>query len=87
MALAAIYRDKPPWLCLNWKKEGHLTTYCIKMGGGMAGKTIEKAHTTQHNARRSRNNRGSNSQQMPSVSTNVVATTGVPPNGMVTING
>jgi hypothetical protein len=53
----------------------------------MAGKTIEEAHTAQHNARRSRNNRGSNSQQMPSASTNMVTTTGVPPNGMITING
>jgi hypothetical protein len=64
-ALAAVRRDKPPQLCLNCKKEGHLATYCIKSGGGMAGKTIEEACTTQCNARRSRNNGGTSSQQTP----------------------
>jgi len=42
-AFAAIRRDKPPRLCSNCKKEGHLAAYCIKAGGGMAGKTIDEA--------------------------------------------
>ena len=50
-ALAAACRDKPPRLCLNCKKEGHLATYCIQLEGGMAGKTLEEACTAQCNAR------------------------------------
>jgi hypothetical protein len=49
-ALAAVCRDKPPWLCSNCKKEGHLATYCIKTGGSMASKTLDEAHTAQCNA-------------------------------------
>jgi hypothetical protein len=64
-ALAAVRRDKPPRLCSNCKKEGHLATYCIKSGSGMAGKTIEEARTAQCNARRSGNNGGTSSQQTP----------------------
>ena len=46
-ALAAVRRDKPPRLCSNCKKEGHLVSYCIKQGGGMAGKTLDEARAAQ----------------------------------------
>ena len=42
-ALATIRGNKPPRLCSNCKKEGHLAAYCIKSGGGMAGKTLDEA--------------------------------------------
>ncbi len=44
-ALATICRDKLLRICSNCNKEGHLTAYCIKAGGGMAGKTLDEAHT------------------------------------------
>src|SRR6266851_7247301 len=75
-ALAAIQRDKPLRICSNCNKEGHLTTYCIKPGGSMARKTLEEAHTAQHNARRSGCNGNTNSQQTSTVSVNMVTTTG-----------
>jgi hypothetical protein len=87
MALAAVHKDKPPRLCSNCKKEGHLTAFCIKTSGGMAGKTIEEAWTTQRNARRSGQNGGGNSQQALTATVNVATTAGGPADGTVTING
>jgi hypothetical protein len=86
-ALAAVRQDKPPWLCLNCKKEGHLATYCIKTGGGMAGKTLEDAHTAQREARQNGRNGNSTSQQTPTPSAHVVTTGGSPQETTVTING
>jgi hypothetical protein len=50
MALLATCRDKPPRICSNCKKEGHLAEYCIQPGGGLAGKTIEEARNAQRAA-------------------------------------
>src|SRR6266851_636836 len=40
--LTAICRDKPPYVCSNCKKEGHLASYCIQTGEGMVGKTLDE---------------------------------------------
>jgi hypothetical protein len=86
-ALAAVCRDKPPRLCSNCKKEGHLATYCIKTGGGMAGKTLEEACTAQRDARRNGRNGNSTSQQTSTASANVATSSGTPQETTVTING
>jgi hypothetical protein len=86
--LAAVCRDKLPCLCSNCKKEGHLMLYCIKPGGGMAGKSLNEACTTQCNARQNGHSGDGNSSQAPAASANV-ATSASPmsqPDRMVTIN-
>src|SRR6266851_4248455 len=86
--LATMHRDKPPHLCSNCKKEGHLATYCIQPGGGMAGKSLDEARTAQCNARRNGHTSGGDSSQMPAASTNVATTTSpaMQSNGTITIN-
>ena len=86
-ALATVRGNKPPRLCSNCKKEGHLAAYCIKSGGGMAGKTLDEARTAQRNARRSGQTGGGNAQQAPTATANVATSTGTPPETTVTING
>ncbi len=49
-ALTTICRDKPPRICSNCNKEGHLAAYCIKASGGMARKTLEEACTIKATA-------------------------------------
>src|SRR5712671_4298297 len=49
--LTAICRDKPPCVCSNCKKEGHLASYCIQTGEGMVGKTLDEVRTAQWMAR------------------------------------
>ena len=41
IALSAHPKPGPAIICTNCKRSGHLVTYCISPGGGMAGKTIE----------------------------------------------
>src|SRR6266851_1933248 len=84
--LATMHRDKPPHLCSNCKKDGHLASYCIQPGGGMAGKTLDEACTAQRNARRNgRNGNGNrNSQPNPNATITVATSNGATP---VTING
>ena len=88
-ALAAVRRDKPPRLCSNCKKDGHLATYCILLGRGMAGKTIEEARTAQRNARKNgRNGNGNgNSQQTTSATANVATASSTSQETTVTIKG
>jgi hypothetical protein len=88
-ALAVIRKDKPPRLCSNCKTEGHLASYCIKAGGGMAGKTLEEARTAQRNARRNgrHDNGNGDPQNAPSATANVATSSSTVPNGTVTING
>ena len=86
-ALAAVRRDRPPRVCSNCKKEGHLAAYCIQTGGGMAGKTLDDVRTAQRNARRGGRNGGGSSQQASAATANVATSTATLSNGAVTING
>jgi hypothetical protein len=86
-ALAAIRKDKPPRICSNCQKEGHVANFCIKPGGGMAGKTLDEAHTAQRNARRSGRNGNNTSQQTSSAAANVATTGTAPAERTVTIDG
>jgi len=45
IALAAQVssKGKQPITCSNCKRNGHVATWCIRPGGGMAGKTIEES--------------------------------------------
>ena len=71
-ALLASRRDKPPRICSNCKKEGHLAKYCILPGGGWASKTIEEAHNAQRAASgRCGNCRGQRSQANTTTSANI----------------
>ncbi len=76
--LATIWKDKLLRICSNCQKEGYIANFCIKPRGRMAGKTLDKAYTTQHNARRSGHNGNNTSQQLFLATTNV-ATTGIAP--------
>ena len=42
-ALAATNPKPPRPSCLNCKKSGHKAEFCVAVGGGMAGKTLEEA--------------------------------------------
>jgi len=86
-ALAAIRKDKLPRICSNCQKEGHITNFCIKPGGSMAGKMLNEARTVQCNARRSRCNGNNSSQQSTSATANVAATGATPVERTVTIDG
>jgi hypothetical protein len=86
-ALAAVCKDKPPRICSNCQKEGHIANFCIKPGGGMAGKTLDEARTAQRNARRSGRNGNNSSQQSTSATANVAAMGAAPVERTVTIDG
>ena len=45
--LLASCRDKPPRICSNCKKEGHLAEFYIQPGGSLVGKSIEEACNAQ----------------------------------------
>jgi len=81
-----VHRDKPPWLCSNCKKEGHLATYCIKTGGSMAGKTLDEARTAQWNTRRNGHTSDANPQQTSTATMNMVTASRTPQETTVMIN-
>jgi len=85
--LTVVCRDKPPQLCLNCKKEGHLATYCIKTGGGMGSKTVDKAHTAQCNPWRNSHNGDANPPQTSSAMANVATASGNLQETTMMING
>jgi hypothetical protein len=89
-ALLASRRDKPPRICSNCKKEGHLAEFCIQPGGGLAGKSIEEARNAQRAASGRHGNRsGQRSQTGTTASANVATASIASANGSesMTING
>ena len=90
MALLATHWDKPPRICSNCKKEGHLVEYCIQPSGGLAGKTIKEARNTQWAASgRHRIWGGQHSQAGTAASANIATAPVVPSDSSesITING
>ena len=80
IALSAHSKPGPAVICSNCKRSGHIVTYCISPGSGMAGKTIEdskQARRCDHDAS-CKTNPGSLSVHSPKhkVTVNVKGTNG-----------
>lgn len=84
--LAAVSNKQEKTLCTDCKQPGHHAKFCIKVGGQMAGKTLNKACAAQsaaHALQRSCNNQGNMTPQLiPSQANTADNSTMV-----VTING
>jgi hypothetical protein len=59
-ALATVPSKPPHPTCLNCKRPGHCTEYCIAPGGAYAGKTVKEARAAQNAARGTGKPHGSN---------------------------
>ena len=77
MALLALRRDKPPCICSNCKKEGHLIKFCILPGGGLAGKSIKEACNAQRAASRRHGNQSSQHSQASTTASANIATASI----------